>query len=128
VSEKLLPCPFCGSDPVIDVLGGPGSFYRTINCPKCKCDLHLYPMESVAIIAWNTRTPDPRIAVLRKALEAIVPEDEDWWCPTCKVSLASSRVTSSECCDTCGTYLGGVNTPDWIKQAREALEQTKEKP
>lgn len=53
----LLPCPFCGSQPLIEILGGPKSSHRTINCSNknCGCDLHFYPTEEAAIAAWNKR-------------------------------------------------------------------------
>jgi hypothetical protein len=104
------------------------SFWTYLSCqnPKCAVRADLDGPYDKVLKKWNTRVPDPRIQVLREALEAIVPEREDWWCPTCKASLDGSRVTNGECCDTCGTYLGGINTPEWITQARAALEQTKE--
>lgn len=55
--DELKPCPFCGGDPIMEVLGGTKSPYRTIRCQKCKCDMHYQPTEGGAIEAWNTRTP-----------------------------------------------------------------------
>lgn len=45
---------------------------------------------------------------LRRATEEKLARDTEdgWWCPTCRASIDGSRVTDSERCDTCGTYLG----------------------
>jgi hypothetical protein len=59
--------------------------------------------------------------ILLEALEAVVPPGEDWWCPTCHEALPGSRVTNTEHCDTCGTYIGGTNTPEWVDKARAAI-------
>lgn len=67
---QLMPCPFCGSNPIMDVLGGPGSLYRTITCKKCKCDLHFYHLESVAIAAWNTRS-NPALAAAQQTIAKV---------------------------------------------------------
>lgn len=74
VSEmKLRECPFCGSKPLMEVLGGKGSTHRTINCTKCKCDLHWQPTEEGAIAAWNHRpTEDALIEALRLAHKVMV--------------------------------------------------------
>lgn len=55
--NSLKPCPFCGSEPKIEVLGGPQSNHRTIQCTKCKCDLHWQITEDLAVAAWNKRVP-----------------------------------------------------------------------
>lgn len=57
--DELKPCPFCGGVPKMEVLGGPGSSHRTIQCQRCKCDLHWQITEDLAVAAWNTRTPAP---------------------------------------------------------------------
>jgi hypothetical protein len=54
-------------------------------------------------------------------LKKVVPPGEDWWCPTCQVGLSGSRVTFNEECDTCGTYLGEINAPEWAESARAFL-------
>ena len=59
------------------------------------------------------------------ALEAIVPPGDDWWCPTCKQALDGAHVTNQECCDTCGTYLAGINSPEWVDQANAAIAACK---
>ena len=59
------------------------------------------------------------------ALEAIVPPGDDWWCPTCKQALDGAHVTNQECCDTCGTYLAGINSPEWVEQANAAIAACK---
>lgn len=52
---ELKPCPFCGGRAKIEILGGPGSSYRTVQCSKCKCDLNFYATEEMAVDKWNTR-------------------------------------------------------------------------
>ena len=55
MGSELKPCPFCGAAPKIEVLGGAGSSYRTIRCSQCKCDMHFWPTEEMAIAEWNRR-------------------------------------------------------------------------
>lgn len=58
-------------------------------------------------------------------LETVVPTGDDWWCPTCQEGLSGARVTNSECCDTCGTFLGDIATPEWIEKARAVLAKAR---
>lgn len=62
---------------------------------------------------------------LYNALKKILPPDvsNDWWCPTCKEIIGGYNVTYQECCDRCGTYLGDINDPEWVEEAREAIEK-----
>lgn len=71
--EKLLPCPFCGGGALMQILGGPKSDHRTIQCVKCKCDLHWQVTEELAIAAWNRR---PREAELERVLRMVIDLDE----------------------------------------------------
>jgi len=61
------------------------------------------------------------------ALEAIIPEEghSDWWCPTCKEFVGGWEVTYQEIHEKCGTFLGGVNDPEWITKARAAIAKAK---
>ena len=78
MSEKLLPCPFCGGEPVWCGEHGPIEEHHEcdqIVCPHCKFnfDLHGKVFEEiegfaaarkVALEAWNTRAQTPPPAVL----------------------------------------------------------------
>lgn len=51
---RLLPCPFCGGEPVLDNLIDPDDHY--VNCTKCEIQtIANYTREQV-IARWNTRT------------------------------------------------------------------------
>lgn len=52
---RLKPCPFCGGQPKMEILGGEGSPYRVIRCTRCKCDLYYQPTEEMAVKKWNSR-------------------------------------------------------------------------
>lgn len=80
MSEKLLPCPFCGesntypdTDPRCDTQG----LYvgRTkvwwVSCTTCGCEAPHGKTRTKAIAAWNTRV-DPSRQRLVEALQAIV--------------------------------------------------------
>lgn len=52
---KLLPCPFCGGEAMIDNAGGKYQAW----CEHCCC-IHMgefYNTEAEAIAAWNRRIP-----------------------------------------------------------------------
>ena len=67
-SNKLLPCPFCGSDPIWHLIGN--GFTRSqkivVKCPKCRVQRtdailnghgHTIEwLEDVAVKNWNQRT------------------------------------------------------------------------
>jgi Lar family restriction alleviation protein len=62
MTPQLKPCPFCGGEAKMDILGGKGSTHRIISCARCKCDLHYQPTEELAVSKWNQRvepTPPP---------------------------------------------------------------------
>jgi hypothetical protein len=70
----LLPCPFCGGKAELreDLdyhTGKPNGKWWAI-CPPCDLirDQGFCVSRDEAITAWNTRTPDPRIEVLERAL------------------------------------------------------------
>ena len=52
---KLLPCPFCGGEPIIheSMFGGFTACCSEIKCCGLVCR---YPTEAEAIEAWNTRS------------------------------------------------------------------------
>jgi hypothetical protein len=60
---------------------------------------------------------------LMKALQAFMPPDDDgWWCPTCRQSVDGSHVTYQEYHEACGTYIGDCQrTSLAVIQARQVL-------
>ena len=59
MSDELLPCPFCGTTPIIRHLYLAGE----PTCPLChiKTDFYVYQYgERNVIKVWNRRTHDPR--------------------------------------------------------------------
>lgn len=66
IERKLLPCPFCGSDPVENAYGyyHLGTESRDIRCENVACLVKPYvscdqadELEFDLIEAWNTRAP-----------------------------------------------------------------------
>jgi len=64
MTEELLPCPFCGTEPVIMGDGVAPSYGTTIQCINDDCDIvHMFVENKegtggtrpVAIAKWNTR-------------------------------------------------------------------------
>ena len=58
--QKIKPCPFCGSQPIIFNTGNhfPEIYYRVI-CPKnCCMQSKLYDCLAEAISDWNRRSND----------------------------------------------------------------------
>jgi hypothetical protein len=53
--------------------------------------------------------------------ELMPPENNGWWCPTCRLAVPWQEVTYSEHHTECGTYLGAVNNAEWLNKARAAL-------
>lgn len=78
MSEKLLPCPFCGGEAEI-ALGQSDFDGAEIFCVKCSASCGHFendPMAEKAIAAWNTRTTQQQpvgeaLALARKALESV---------------------------------------------------------
>lgn len=60
--------------------------------------------------------------------EAVPTTDDGWWCPTCHEIVDGGRVTFQECHQDCGTYLGGVNDPEWVARARAAIARAEGSP
>lgn len=62
-----------------------------------------------------------RLTVAREALESMLPPGDgsyssDWWCPSCRELKDGGRVTNSEHCEDCGTFL----TPHQNGEAQSA--------
>ena len=57
--EKLKPCPFCGSEAVLEDLGGPSVFGEGrffVKCPSCGVEQGgLWATKQTAIKRWNRR-------------------------------------------------------------------------
>lgn len=80
-APELLPCPFCGGAAEwVDIESGDcfgGSF---IQCAACwACSPVEFGFKENLTSKWNTRVPDPRVAVLVEACMSwgmhIAPED-----------------------------------------------------
>ena len=55
---KILPCPFCGTDPVVWTVGIWGETARSpwvITCPKCQSVGMVHIDKEEAIRLWNRR-------------------------------------------------------------------------
>lgn len=83
----LLPCPFCGHEPVRRQIPNDGAWEiacQTVTCIRPKFGpAHIYPKER-AITAWNTRAQPDAVAKLVDALKTISA-----MCPaTCDMSVA----------------------------------------
>lgn len=106
--NNLKPCPFCGGEPKMEVLGGKGSDHRTVQCSKCKCDLHWQITEEFAIAAWNTRH-DPQRQRLVDALKAAQSlADAMETCHQCKgtVLVEEQPVHCEDCSWECESHEG----------------------
>lgn len=55
MSDKLLPCPFCGGD---------AEFHDTsstwVRCEDCGAEIQCQVEKKDAALAWNHRTPTPQ--------------------------------------------------------------------
>ena len=61
------------------------------------------------------------LTIAREALESMLPPGDgsyssDWWCPSCRELKDGGRVTNSEHCEDCGTFL----TPHQNGEAQSA--------
>lgn len=78
MTEKLLPCPFCGEDPKKDY--ATLSEVWTIHCNHEDCDVgcEVSDRNEYAVIeVWNTRAPQPP-ACAPQASDTHVPVARDW--------------------------------------------------
>ena len=60
MEPKMLPCPFCGVDPIIEPWHGGGPRKRMISCDNDYCAVSPQVTGSTAKAAaerWNTRAP-----------------------------------------------------------------------
>lgn len=60
--KELLPCPFCGSAPVIEPWHGGRPTKKMISCESTSC--HVNPgvtgeTRKEAVVRWNGRADDP---------------------------------------------------------------------
>jgi hypothetical protein len=58
MTEKLLPCPFCGSKAVYTEISG--DFINSVNCTNEACNAEVagfFLEDPSTVITWNTRTP-----------------------------------------------------------------------
>ena len=92
--SELKPCPFCGSDALVEKHPEPGT--HEIGCEGCTCNVMVYTdIGDMAGLVdhWNRRTPD-RAALVEVARRAIADcrNCDDPTCPAC-VSEANGVVT-----------------------------------
>lgn len=60
-------------------------------------------------------------AAMRAALGEALKTPNEWWCPTCKRAVDGKEVTYEEYHESCGTFLGDVNSAGWITKVQAAL-------
>ena len=67
---RLLPCPFCGSEPIITGFSDTNDEWRTcIQCQSCtQAHTHGYLDEDLAFKAWNRRHGEPNAESIRAEL------------------------------------------------------------
>lgn len=73
---------------------------------------------------YRAEKAEAECAVMRSVLEEVVIESDEWWCPTCKRTCLGIEVTFQEYHEECGTFLGDINTPEWLEKARKALSSS----
>lgn len=89
MTDKLLPCPFCGGK--VQPTEEPRMHIHWVYCQHCGAASAYYETEAEAIAAWNTRTErtcrrEPCDGVLGICSEcyASLPEYLGWsYCPRC---------------------------------------------
>ena len=79
MSEKLLPCPFCGVIPESGNVDERFESSYNIVCTNNACtgmpSTENYDTPAEAITAWNTRTPDPETVKVLEELYAALLTD-----------------------------------------------------
>lgn len=116
----LLPCPFCGTAPVMRKWHGGAPTKVMIHCLKDDCDVSPQVPGDTQVIAvdrWNTRaTPAPDSEKLREALEpfAGVAVGEVW--QRFSAENPTLRISSSD-----GSRHLTFVSADWFERAAAAL-------
>jgi len=79
VSEEPKPCPFCGSQPEIEV-GNFGGFNHAVHCESCGTMGIFCRSEEEAIAAWNRRPIEDALNALVDWLRSVVKNEKqpDW--------------------------------------------------
>lgn len=67
LSDKLLPCPFCGGEPEHHV-----NLCARIVCKKCKARTDGHLEHSNAMAYWNTRAPSKQLTTTQRKLDVAV--------------------------------------------------------
>lgn len=76
MSEELKSCPFCGQQPLYEMVEGVWKEHHIITCQNiaercvgCSCKPMWYASKIKAIEAWNTRAAEAELATLRGQLK-----------------------------------------------------------
>lgn len=111
MSEKLLPCPFCGGKGILSVYPYDNPVMFAVECDHCKCSMGIdydncampdfqFGEEDGAIAAWNTRPPNPLADVLRSMKREHIECEDGWYsCPKSEQGCIDDEA-GDEC--TCG--------------------------
>jgi hypothetical protein len=105
----LKACPLCGGVAELVTLCDDDAWY--CECEVCGCQQHAKYREHEAVIAWNTRTPDP--APLVEALEAVTDAIGDWARPT----SANGMIAAGENHPLCVALKTGIAALDNYRRA-----------
>ena len=83
MSDKLLPCPFCGGEPKLAAHPGrgrglhAGETVYSIDCMTCGASAVNRYREHVIVAAWNRRAAPP--AATRRSGDRWVGDGATWW-------------------------------------------------